>query len=234
MDSSSSHTTQNWGFGDGQTSRVVSPSHQYTASGSYTVSLIIGTDKGCSDTISRQVQIHKLPDAHWHVSGLSPDYTFAADDTSHATLAYNWQFGDGDSATGWKINHSFKKAGSYKARLSIKDANGCESSFDSTLQITTGIEPELSGSNLYKLSIYPNPFRDEIQIDYSLNTASSVRIQLRDMLGREVATLENGMKSADSYHLEWNATDCDCPAGLYTVTMIIDDKVVTKQIVKVR
>lgn len=46
-----------WYFGDGDTSTAIYPVHSYTASGTYNVTLIIISDAGCSDTISKLVNI---------------------------------------------------------------------------------------------------------------------------------------------------------------------------------
>lgn len=51
----------NWSFGDGTTSATQSPSHIYTASGTYDVSLIVASDKGCVDTLTKTLDIYDSP-----------------------------------------------------------------------------------------------------------------------------------------------------------------------------
>ena len=55
-----------WDFGDqntnADTARIKSPTYTYTASGSYMAQLIVGTSKGCRDTISVPVNIVDKPD----------------------------------------------------------------------------------------------------------------------------------------------------------------------------
>jgi len=52
-----SNTTYSWNFGDGTTSNLKSPSHVYSQSGIYTVTLIISDMQSCNlaDTITKQV-----------------------------------------------------------------------------------------------------------------------------------------------------------------------------------
>ncbi len=52
-----SNTTFNWNFGDGTSSNQISPSHVYSQSGIYTVTLIISDMQSCNlaDTITKQV-----------------------------------------------------------------------------------------------------------------------------------------------------------------------------------
>ena len=42
-----------WSFGDGGTSTLLNPSHTYTSSGNYTVSLAVTSSNGCTDTLRR-------------------------------------------------------------------------------------------------------------------------------------------------------------------------------------
>ena len=53
-----------WDFGDGSTSNLQNSTHIYSASGIYTVELIINTSLGCSDTNFSVVQVNPLPGAY--------------------------------------------------------------------------------------------------------------------------------------------------------------------------
>ncbi|MBL7765361.1 MAG: M4 family metallopeptidase [Chitinophagaceae bacterium] len=48
-------TLYDWDFGDGGTSQQASPSHQYTGSGSFTVTLIVTSANGCKDTFVQTI-----------------------------------------------------------------------------------------------------------------------------------------------------------------------------------
>jgi PKD repeat protein len=54
-----------WNFGDGTTGTGGTNSHQYTASGTYPVEMILFSNSGCSDTVRRQVavQVNSKPAA---------------------------------------------------------------------------------------------------------------------------------------------------------------------------
>ena len=55
-----------WDFGNGQltndTSRLKNPLYTFSTAGSYDVSLIVGSDKGCIDTIIKKIQIIDKPE----------------------------------------------------------------------------------------------------------------------------------------------------------------------------
>ncbi len=52
-----------WNFGDGNSSTTQSPQHLYNSPGTYNVTLISTSSKGCRDTLSRTVVQHPKPDA---------------------------------------------------------------------------------------------------------------------------------------------------------------------------
>ncbi|MDD2412474.1 MAG: PKD domain-containing protein, partial [Bacteroidales bacterium] len=52
---SPSETSWTWSFGDGNGSAEHSPTHEYTDPDDYSVVLIVTTDKGCGDTVSRLI-----------------------------------------------------------------------------------------------------------------------------------------------------------------------------------
>jgi len=54
---SSGGTTYNWDFGDGNTSPLVNPSHQYQNYGEYIVTLIVTNANGCADTATQIIYV---------------------------------------------------------------------------------------------------------------------------------------------------------------------------------
>jgi hypothetical protein len=60
---------------------------------------------------------------------------------------------------------------------------------------------------------YPNPFNPETVIRYNLNKDVQVRLNVYDVLGRNVATLVDDYQTAGSYSIRWNALNL--PSGIY-------------------
>ena len=60
---------------------------------------------------------------------------------------------------------------------------------------------------------YPNPFRNETIIHYSLAKPSQVNLSLFDMNGRLVRVLANGSRQAGKYTIRFNAGSLQ--KGLY-------------------
>ena len=60
---------------------------------------------------------------------------------------------------------------------------------------------------------YPNPFNISTMINYELRSQSQVTIDIYDILGRKVATLENAVELAGYHQVLWNAEDLS--SGVY-------------------
>jgi len=68
---------------------------------------------------------------------------------------------------------------------------------------------------------YPNPFNPSTTIEFSLPAHSHVVIQIYDALGRNVATLADGVYEAGRYKAHFNAADL--PSGIYYARMTTGD-----------
>ena len=64
---------------------------------------------------------------------------------------------------------------------------------------------------------YPNPFNPTTTINFNLGKASQFDLSVYDLLGRKVATLINGKRSAGHYSITWNAGTLSSGIYLYTL-----------------
>jgi hypothetical protein len=64
---------------------------------------------------------------------------------------------------------------------------------------------------------YPNPFNGSSDIGFEISDFANVRLQVFDLLGREVALLVNAEKGPGVYHTQWDASGV--PSGVYFCRM---------------
>src|SRR4029078_11810639 len=50
-----------WDFGDGSSSTLRFPNHTYAKAGKYNVTLLVSSDKGCTDAITKVVEVYAPP-----------------------------------------------------------------------------------------------------------------------------------------------------------------------------
>ncbi len=76
------------------------------------------------------------------------------------------------------------------------------------------VTPETKAGLTYNLAQnYPNPFNPTTKIRFTLEKADNVSLKVFDVLGREVATLFNGMKPAGNHTISFDASSL--ASGLY-------------------
>jgi gliding motility-associated-like protein len=131
-----------WDFGDGHTSGLQNPVHDYTTPGVYTVALTVtNQETGCSFThtdnvkIIREIADFKISDAE---TCKNSPVTFSAVNSIQANIvSYTWRFGDGSSieSADPTINQTYTKAGSYHVTLIIKNVDGCYDSITKSLAV---------------------------------------------------------------------------------------------------
>jgi hypothetical protein len=65
---------------------------------------------------------------------------------------------------------------------------------------------------------YPNPFNPTTKINYSMPKQALVTIKVYDMLGKEVATLVNEVKTAGNYTVEFNGANLSSGVYFYKIS----------------
>jgi len=127
---SSTISSFNWDFGDGNTSSAVNPAHLYSSPGTYNVGLEVVDFLGCRDTVFETVTINALPPTPGTANNgpLCENSTLNLTATSLPGGSYSWTGPNGFSST--QQNPSIASAqdnasGNYQ--VVVTDANGCSS-----------------------------------------------------------------------------------------------------------
>ncbi|MFL5764956.1 MAG: PKD domain-containing protein [Bacteroidia bacterium] len=152
--------TYNWTFGDGTSSNQVSPIHNYTTSGTYTVNVTVTSPFGCVNTTSTTSTIVVYPGTTAEFTSqaidgttISPMYQFNDQSTNAATRF--WTFGDGSSSTVVNPLHTYPDKGTYTVSLLTITNHGCRDSVSKeveivplfTLFIPNAFTPDGNGDN---------------------------------------------------------------------------------------
>ncbi|MGO4293158.1 lectin-like domain-containing protein [Chitinophaga sp. RAB17] len=139
-----------WDLGDGTLSAAPQPPpHVYPAAGHYEVKLVIEDNSGCkSDTLKAPFTVGSYPVVDF---GPSPfclnTHTNMKDLTTIkvGTLQkWEWDWGDGTTATGAAPLAPFTTAGSRQVQLRVTSAEGCGSTFGKSILVSN--TPVVSGT----------------------------------------------------------------------------------------
>lgn len=132
-------TGWNWDFGDGANSTTKNPTHKYTNPGQYTVQLIASAGTGCSDTITKPINVHPMPVADFNFTDVCDGNPLPLTDLSNisgGTIAgYQWDFGDSQSGSNQNENHNYGGPGQYAVTLIITSDSGCTDTVTKTVEV---------------------------------------------------------------------------------------------------
>lgn len=132
-----------WDFGDGGTSTLKNPSHSYTNTGFYTVTLTATSSTGCKRTVSKGRFIRV-------VDGVKTNFNYTLSRSCQApftvnfqnqssgpgTISYAWNFGNGQTSTARNPSTVYNAPGTYIIRLNAQSDFGCSGSIQDTITIT--------------------------------------------------------------------------------------------------
>ncbi len=143
-----------WDFGDGTGSTLSSPSHLYTAVGTYRVKLIAVDPATCNliDSTEQTITVHPKPTAAFTFAPTVPEVNKPTIFTNQSTggIRFKWLFGDGDSViktTPDTVSHQYNSTGVYNTCLVVFNQFGCTDTV--CAQVPAQITPLLDVPNAF-------------------------------------------------------------------------------------
>ncbi len=144
-------TKWEWDFGDDTKSDLENPSHIFSKSGTYQVSLTVTSDKGSKGNITKTITINNKPKVDFvsnSISGCSPfPVNFSDQSITDEGSEYLWDFGNFKLSTEKDPTHTFIENRSYTIKEIITTKGGCKDSLVRTSYITVLNVPIAEFSN---------------------------------------------------------------------------------------
>jgi len=72
---------------------------------------------------------------------------------------------------------------------------------------------------------YPNPFNASTTLVYQLPVAAEIRLVVYDLMGREVAKLQDGRRAPGRHEVVWNARTLSSGVYVYRITAESNGKI---------
>jgi len=90
------------------------------------------------------------------------------------------------------------------------------------------------GTNLLVNTIYPNPFRNEVNIDFTLYERTPVTIRLTDLLGKQIAITKQDNLTTGQHQINWRPERSltNLESGVYFLTFETSKARITKRVMK--
>ncbi|MDI1234431.1 MAG: PKD domain-containing protein [bacterium] len=219
-----------WSFGDGITSKLAAPIHNYGSgvTQTYTVQLKASIQGGCKDSLSKTITVQPLPSTcdfdiiRNSASGLT-NYSYVPKGGSLTGISYKWLTGDGNRVLSAQAGASYTYTGTnkYCVTMVAKNAADCECSKTKCFQLSTGIISAESMNNA--VTVFPNPNNGLFNIALASDNNAEMTINVYNTLGELVKTVVT-MDHTVSMDLSSYA------AGVYVIKVISGNQIATQKI----
>lgn len=145
-----------WDFGDGEFGIGARPQHIYKQKGIFVAKLTVTDDLGKTSFVTKAITALdflpptsvinvQVPDNNYAPTSVRFDGVASFPNSSGTSIQnYEWSFGDGESATGILVNHTYTKSGSFKVTLTTTDSNQKSSSTSAFVVIRSEAMPVAS------------------------------------------------------------------------------------------
>lgn len=235
-----------WDFGDGNTSTLQNPEHQYQSEGYYLVSLkTFNSINQCRSSESKLLNVgedyilkaaftYDTDTSRYKADGYPVDFVGAS---SGDGATYEWDFGDNKlksfivMAEGSRIvRHYYQDPGYYTACLRVTDqmTGHVDISCETVQAGPTSVIP--SAQNLKaEVNAMPNPASDYTRLKYRLAQDESIEIAVYDVSGNRVETLIKSKKTEGEHELLWDVSGF--PEGIYLVKFVSSGNVSTLPVI---
>lgn len=220
----------NWDFDDGSTSFSQNPSHSFSSGGLYEVSLTVTDNNGLTDTYTTGINVNSDPTADFSYNPSDPhadeDINFYDDSSDPDGDSYDisWDFGDGSTASGAPVTHSYSSSGTYTVEMTVTDEHGATDTWSETITVD---EPNSPPSSDFTYSP-SDPLVGE-SIDFSEQASDSDgSIDSYDWTWDDgsFSTSANPSHTYDSsgtYTVELTVTDNDGATDSYSETITVQE-----------
>ena len=220
-----------WHF-DGGTPTVSTeknPSVVYTKGGKYDVTLEVRNAQGVhTNRKIEYVEVESTPKADFNWVRDSNGLFIRFQTTATGSFTMIWDFGDGLSDFSLNPTHRYIDRKIYTVRLIAVNDCGRDTIFKTIDLRPNGIHDP---SQVIDFQCFPNPFGDNITVQYYLTEKSNIDIELFDVADRMVQVLsKNASYTEGGYKLTFPVYDM--PKGIYLLKLKTNKQVVYKQLVK--
>lgn len=141
-----------WDMGDGSRASSAQVVHAYDLAGTYLVVLTVMDEARQIASARQVVTIAAVPSkppsavisgATAAQVGETVTFNASASVAGDAPIQrYDWNFGDGGTASGDTVSHAYSQPGTYHVVLNVLDGNGLGDTATQTVQITTASKPQ--------------------------------------------------------------------------------------------
>lgn len=212
-----------WDYGDASAlDNVVDGAHTYSGMAPWNVTLtdsLFGWTSTCVDVETKSTA--DQVDADFTYASGSLTVLFGDLTVGPNIVAWEWDFGDGNTSTQQSPTHTYAANGDYNVCLTAySDCNSDQHCILVNASVVTGIAESLENS----LGIYPNPSDGNFTIELN-GVEATITLEVTDMTGRSVHASVMQVNGSIRKNM-----DLDLSSGTYIVRLTTDNESVVKKV----
>ncbi|MBK7561648.1 MAG: PKD domain-containing protein [Chitinophagaceae bacterium] len=211
-----------WYFGDGEdTCIIIDPQqplpdliirHTYPAPGVYRACVRIRFQGGCVAEDCREVVIRPSSNVcggYMMDSLVAPRAFkfkgFSIHNPNDQVISYRWSFGDGSTALGREVTHTYAHGGDYEVCLVIRTRLGCETRICKTVRVP--------GNNQPALHLTPNPVLNILHAEFLSTHTETVSIKILNGTGNVIRNYSRNVTVGPN---QWDFDLASLMPGVYS------------------
>jgi PKD repeat protein len=227
-----------WNFGDGNDTCITESSlninpgytirHTYPGPGTYHVCATINFAGGCTAHQCIEIVIRSASDicGGYFIDSLIGPGTFkfrgqSIHNPNDNVVSYRWSFGDGSSATGQEVKHTFNPGTKFQVCLVINTEQGCETKICKPLL--------LPGANAPVLQLSPNPVLNNLHVVFISGFNETVSIRIVNSYGLIVRSYTKTVTTGPNI---WDFDLSSLLTGVYSLSVQSPDQLASSIFLK--
>lgn len=217
--------TYSWDFGGEATGSGRIVTHQFQAARVYAVTLTVTDAVGSVGTTTQNVTVTRgtLPTATFTFSPTSPGqfetvHFSAAESVAAAgrsITSYQWNFGDGSTATGMTASHAFQTVATFAVVLTVTDNAGLQAAKSQNVTVTNGVTAD------FTISRSPAPVNKDVFFDAEASKGSHTGFGGRNSIVKYIWNFgdSTSLTETTSRVVSHKYTE----TGTYTINLTVED-----------
>jgi PKD repeat protein len=130
-----------WNFGDGSSSSISNPVHNYDTAQTYNVSLTVQSLNGCYGQITKPVTLHALPVAGFEIQkaceGLPVQFNDISYVNNDTVINWIWSYNNNIFSVDQNPKYIFPTNGSFPVQLIVNTSAGCRDTIIKNVDVST-------------------------------------------------------------------------------------------------
>jgi gliding motility-associated-like protein len=219
-------TQWQWNLGDNNSQNSSQFNHSYVNYGVYTITLIVTSSNGCSDTSQQMVTIHPIPTPSFTAAsvcrGLNSVFINGSSIPMGSIVSYQWDFGTSGVLASTQTNPSpvIVLPGTYQVTLTATSGFGCSNTY--TAPVTVWPRPDVDFIAEPFEGCQPMPVQFSNLTSIGSGVISGYQWSLGDGSGSQSISPFHLYPDAGSYTISLTATsDMGCDSSITRVGYIV-------------